>query len=206
MTRCSRYIYGRSCDNDVMASPIPPATVVSDATLIERSGESAAAFGELYDRHAAAVYAWLVQRIAWAAADLTSETFARAWLSRARFRDHREGSALPWLLGIAANLLADATRYDRIETRARERLGLPTDLAIEDGYREIEERLSPRETLARCVADLPAHERAALELRVVDELPFDEVARRLSIRPSAARLRVSRALRRLAHTVPEEEQ
>ena len=40
---------------------------------------------------------------------------------------------------------------------------------------------------------------------VVDELSYDEVADRLSIRPAAARLRVSRALRRLAAAVPREE-
>jgi DNA-directed RNA polymerase specialized sigma24 family protein len=36
---------------------------------------------------------------------------------------------------------------------------------------------------------------------VIDELTYDEVAEQLDIRPTAARLRVSRALRRLAHAV-----
>jgi DNA-directed RNA polymerase specialized sigma24 family protein len=40
---------------------------------------------------------------------------------------------------------------------------------------------------------------------VVDGLPYEEVAERLEIRPAAARLRVSRALRRLALTTPKEE-
>jgi DNA-directed RNA polymerase specialized sigma24 family protein len=40
---------------------------------------------------------------------------------------------------------------------------------------------------------------------VIDELPYHDVARRLSIRPAAARLRVSRALRRLAQLAPKEE-
>src|SRR3954471_21307885 len=42
---------------------------------------------------------------------------------RGRFRDVRGASALPWLLGIAANVLADTVRRNRIETEARERLG-----------------------------------------------------------------------------------
>ncbi|MDQ6776500.1 MAG: hypothetical protein M3071_09865 [Actinomycetota bacterium] len=112
---------------------------------------------------------------------------------------------LPWLLGIAANLLADAARHDRIETRARERLGLPFDLASEDGYAEVEQRLSPRLALERHVQALAPHEREALELRVVEELSYQEVSERLAIRPAAARLRVSRALRRLAQAVPKEE-
>jgi DNA-directed RNA polymerase specialized sigma24 family protein len=38
---------------------------------------------------------------------------------------------------------------------------------------------------------------------VVDELPYDEVARRLGCSEGAARVRVSRALTRLAETLEE---
>jgi RNA polymerase sigma-70 factor (ECF subfamily) len=177
----------------------------SDAVLLRAASVDPAAFSEVYARHVEAVYAWLRRRIEWAASDLTAETFARAWLIRDRFRDERDGSALPWLLGIAAKLLADAARYDRIETRARKRLGLPLDLGADDGYTEVEQRLSPRLALRRQLESLAPHERDALELRIVQELPYSEVASRLAIRPAAARLRVSRALRRLALSVPKEE-
>lgn len=176
----------------------------SDAQLLASGG--AAEFGELYRRHVHVVYGWLRRRIEWAASDLTAETFAQAWLHRDRFRDERNGSALPWLLGIANNLLRTTARRDRIETAAREKLGLPLDLATEDGYERIEERLSPRQVLADAFRHLPAHERRAVRLRVVEELPYHEVADRLAIRPAAARLRVSRALRRLASTVSEEDE
>src|ERR1700727_3091524 len=116
----------------------------SDAALLKAAGTEPEAFSALYARHVETVYRWLVYRIEWAASDLTAETFARAWLSRERFRDDREGSALPWLLRVAANTLADAARRDRIETPAREGLGLPLDLAAEDGYTEVEQRVSPR--------------------------------------------------------------
>ena len=178
---------------------------LSDASLLQNAERDPGAFAELYARHVAAVHGWLRRRIEWAASDLTAETFARAWLHRQRFRDDRNGSALPWLLGIAGRLLADAVRRERIDTRARERLGLPVDLAGEDGYTEVEARLSPRLALERALRSLPAHERDALELRVIDELPYGQVAQRLDIRPAAARLRVSRALRRLAVSVPKEE-
>ena len=48
--------------------------------------------------------------------------------------------------------------------------------------------------LERALAELPADQRRALELRVVSELRYDEVAARLECTPVAARLRVSRAL------------
>jgi hypothetical protein len=66
------------------------------------------------------------------------------------------------VLGIAAILLADAARHDRIETRARESLGLPVDLASDDGYAEVEQRLSPRLALERHVKALAPHKRDAL--------------------------------------------
>ena len=175
----------------------------TDADLIAR--QDASGFAELYTRHVAAVHAWLSQRLSWAASDLTAETFARALLSRDRFRDEHDGSALPWLIGIARNVLRETARHDRIETRARERLGLPVDLINEDGFTEVEERLSPRVALQRQLNALPPGEREALGLRVIDELPYDQVAEKLNIGPPAARLRVSRALRRLARNAPQEE-
>jgi RNA polymerase sigma-70 factor (ECF subfamily) len=177
----------------------------TDAELLASSRRDQAAFGELYSRHVDTIYGWFGRRIQWAAADLTAETFAQAWLVRSRFRDQRDGSALPWLLGIARNVLGESVRRDRVATRARERLGLPLDLASEDGYTRAEERLSPSRALAEALEELPEHERRALELRVVEELPYAEVASRLAIRPAAARLRVSRALRRLALVTPKEE-
>jgi RNA polymerase sigma factor (sigma-70 family) len=176
----------------------------SDAELIRAARTDASAFGELYERHAPAVFRWLDRRAHHMAADLTGETFAQAWLSRHRFRDRRDGSALPWLLGIAQNLLNEARRRDRVETRARLRLGLPLDLA-EDEYERVEARLSANGSLAVAVGALPPHEREALELRVGRDLPYEEVARRLEIRPAAARLRVSRALRRLSPFSAQEE-
>ncbi|MFL5935312.1 MAG: RNA polymerase sigma factor [Gaiellaceae bacterium] len=176
----------------------------SDAELIRAARTDASAFGELYERHAAAVFRWCERRAHHVAADLAGETFAQAWLSRHRFRDRRDGSALPWLLGIAQNVLNESRRRDRVETRARARLGLPLDLA-DDEYERVEERLSVSGSLAVAVGALPAHEREALELRVRDDLSYEDVARRLEIRPAAARLRVSRALKRLSPFDPKEE-
>jgi RNA polymerase sigma-70 factor (ECF subfamily) len=175
----------------------------SDAELIRAARTDASAFGELYERHAHAVFRWLDRRAHHMAPDLTGETFAQAWLSRHRFRDRRGGSALPWLLGIAQNLLNESRRRARVETSARVRLGLPVDLA-DDDYERVVERLSPNESLAVAVGALPPHEREALELRVGRDLSYEEIARRLEIRPAAARLRVSRALRRLSPFSPKE--
>jgi RNA polymerase sigma-70 factor (ECF subfamily) len=166
----------------------------TDAELIHAAESDAGAFAELYRRHVSTVHGWFRRRLEWAASDLT----AQAWLSRRSFRDEAEGSALPWLFGIARNVARESARRNEVETRARRRLGLPTDLASEGGYAAVEERLSPSVALADALETLPEHEREALELRIVDELPYADVADRLGVRPAAARLRVSRALRRLS--------
>ena len=170
----------------------------TDAELIEAADSDAAAFGELYRRHVSTVHAWFRRRLEWAASDLTAESFAQAWLSRRSFRDEADGSALPWLFGIARNVARESARRNEVETRARRRLGRPNDLGSEEGYAAVEEQLSPHAALAEALETLPEHEREALELRVVDELPYSDVAARLNVRPAAARLRVSRALRRLS--------
>ena len=142
-----------------------------DRELIGARG--ADAFATVYDRHAAAVYRWARSRVGDHADDLTAETFARAWLSRGSFR------------------------RQRIEDRARARLGLPRVLAIDAGYELVEERLSLPEATLQAITDLPEADRQVLDLRVVEGRPYKEIAAELSCTQVAARLRVSRALRRL---------
>jgi RNA polymerase sigma factor (sigma-70 family) len=154
-----------------------------DAELI--GAGSADAFAVVYDRHVAAIYTWARSRVGEHAADLTAETFARAWLSRGSFRDGAEGSAFPWLLGIAQNVLRESLRRQRIEERARARLGLARELAADAGYELVEERLSLPEAALRAVAGLPEADRQVLNLRVVEGRPYREIAAQLSCTSSA---------------------
>jgi RNA polymerase sigma-70 factor (ECF subfamily) len=55
-----------------------------------------------------------------------------------------------------------------------------------------------REILRCALSDLPAGQQRAIELRVVRELGYDDVARELGTTPVAARIRVMRALKSLA--------
>jgi RNA polymerase sigma-70 factor (ECF subfamily) len=58
-----------------------------------------------------------------------------------------------------------------------------------------------RRALEQHVERLSTRHRDALRLRVVDELPYPEVARRLQVSEATARARVSRGLRQLASSV-----
>jgi RNA polymerase sigma-70 factor (ECF subfamily) len=173
-------------------------TGVSDAELM-RAG-TADAFEEVYDRHAAQVLAWSRARVGEHAADLTAEVFARAWLGRSRFRRESDVSALPWLLGIARNVLRESLRKRRIEDAARRRLGMPTLLA-RDAFDAIDDRRSLSESERQALASLPERDRQLLQLRVIEERPYRDIAIRLDSTPQAVRHRVSRLLRQLQCTL-----
>jgi RNA polymerase sigma factor (sigma-70 family) len=169
----------------------------TDAQLIRAARTDAAAFRELYDRYADRVHGYHLRRTrdTHAAHDLTAETFAQAWLARRRFGDRAGGSAGPWLFGIARNLLAQSVRRRRIELRACERIGLLERLDEPRATAEPDEAWL--DGLDEAMAELPASEREAVELRVVDGLPYDVVAADLSTSEGAARVRVARGLGRL---------
>jgi RNA polymerase sigma factor (sigma-70 family) len=172
----------------------PPS---SDAALLLAARRDARAFQQLYVRHAQRIYAQHLRatRDEHAAHDLTAETFAEAWLVRGRFRDEAGGSALPWLLGIARNVLLMSIRRRTLEQRACERLGLRERLDGPPASLEpTDEWLSDFDAM---LEDLPERHREALRLRVLEDLDYADVGAALGTSPQAARVRVHRALQAL---------
>jgi RNA polymerase sigma-70 factor (ECF subfamily) len=169
----------------------------TDAQLIQQARKDPEAFAELYGRHVRAIDAFVRRRVpAHVGGELTAETFARAALSLRRFRDEQDGTALPWLYGIARNLVRTFHERERVERRARERLGMPQrsyELDLEEaGDRLDAARLAPE--LSDALQALPASQRRAVQFRVLDDLPYAQVALALGCSEGAARIRVSRAL------------
>jgi RNA polymerase sigma factor (sigma-70 family) len=131
-------------------------------------------------------------------ADLTSETFVRAVDGFARF-DPRRGSDRAWVFGIAARVFAHHCEQSAGGRDAVERLG-GHRLLDEDEIEELTERIdAEREgaALLRRWAQLPAVERAAIELVDLEGLTPKEAALALSVSRVAFRQRLSRARSRL---------
>jgi RNA polymerase sigma factor (sigma-70 family) len=157
----------------------------------------------LYARHRDALLGFLVRRTAdgEVALDLWAETFAQALAGRHRYRGSTEEEAAAWLFGIARNQLARYYRRGTIEQRALRRLQLERPPVDEALVAEIERRAgmdAMRRELAAALATLSEPVRSAVQLRVVDELPYVDLAARLRISEQAARARVSRGLAALA--------
>jgi RNA polymerase sigma-70 factor, ECF subfamily len=74
------------------------------------SALDAAAFNDLYQTHAGAVWNYMRYRLGPDdAEDLTADVFTRAWVARSTYRSDR-GSAGAWLWAIARNATTDALR------------------------------------------------------------------------------------------------
>jgi RNA polymerase sigma-70 factor (ECF subfamily) len=179
----------------------------TDAELIVASCDDPTAFRDLYDRWAERLLAYFMRRVRdpEVAADLLAETFAVAYERRLRFRDiGRPGGA--WLYGIAGKELSHFFRRRSVELRAAGRLGLERPQLDAESAAMIAaliESQSERNALLAALAQLSGGERQAVQLRVVEELDYSEVANRLSCSQAAARTRVHRGLARLNKLMEE---
>jgi RNA polymerase sigma-70 factor (ECF subfamily) len=166
----------------------------SDAELLRGAARDLDGFRDFYERYSEQLFGYFRRRVADedTALELTAETFSRAWVSRERFEDRYEGSAAPWLFGIARNVLLMSVRRGAVERRAAARLGVLERLDLEGEPAAPEARWS--EGADELLDSLPLSQREALRLRIVDERDYDEVAEALGTTRSAARVRVHRGL------------
>jgi RNA polymerase sigma factor (sigma-70 family) len=170
--------------------------------------EDADAFAELYRREGEAVLIFLTRRT-WdgeTALELTAETFAialRSWRKLAPLGDEQQRA---WLFTVARRQISRYLRRARVERRAVERLGIQVPHVAHDDLALIERRAGLPElrvTMARELERLSESQREALQLRIVEERSYEDVAVTLGISEGTARARVSRGLRALARALDD---
>ncbi len=163
-------------------------------------------FLRLYRRHAGSLLLFFQRRLhdAELATDLTADTFTTALERRVQYRGSTDDELSGWIWAIAQSLLRDHERREESGRRsagrlARERRAL-TDREIER-IEELAGLHELRASVAAGMAELPPDHREAVALRVLEDMSYAEIARRLDITPSGARTRVSRGLRILADRI-----
>lgn len=175
------------------------ADLRTDAAVIAETQSAPADFAVIFDRHFDAIHRYLDRRAGRDVADeLSGEVFRIAFEQRPRFKPIHE-SALPWLYGLATNLLLKHWRLGARELSALERVGCglerhDTETAATDARIDAEP-LGRR--LAAALAHLPAGDRDVVVLIAWEELSYEEVAAALAIPEGTVRSRLNRARRTL---------
>jgi RNA polymerase sigma-70 factor (ECF subfamily) len=176
-----------------------------DAAAIQRSEVDPEAFVAVFERHFDAIHRYLHRRVGRDLADeLAAETFTHAFRRRKTFEPSFE-TALPWLYGIAANLVRRHRRTEVRRLRAYARTGV--DESVELDETSVVERLDAENLgapIAAALASLSADERETVSLVVFAELTYDEVGRVLGIPAGTVASRMSRIRRRLSAHLPQD--
>jgi RNA polymerase sigma factor (sigma-70 family) len=163
---------------------------VTDGAAIARSVAEPDAFLVVFDRHYDTIARYLARRLPETLAeDLAAETFTRAFAARSRY-DATRADALPFLFGIAANLVRRHRRSEQRMLRAYSRAGAGTAASVDE---------EPTDTrnLAAVLAALSAQEREVLLLVAWADLDYAHIAEALEIPIGTVRSRLNRARVRL---------
>ena len=167
-----------------------------------RAGD-ADAFGLLFERHAKAIYNFCFRRTgSWdAGEDLLSIVFLEAW--RRRDRELPHDKVLPWLYGIATNVVRNRRRSERRFAALLRRLPTPRP---DPGFDDLVAARIDDERQMRHVLELtrrlPKREQDVLALCAWAELSYEDAALALAVSVGTVRSRLSRARARLRELDP----
>jgi RNA polymerase sigma-70 factor, ECF subfamily len=148
------------------------------------------AFEALFRQYQGDVYRWIVRMVRdpAAAEDLTVDTFWR--VHRAHVRFDPQGNFGAWLRRIATNVALDHLR------RARPTVALLEDLPAE-GKPDTVLQQQVRTQILRAFAGLPPRLRIVLQLGLIEDQAYLEIAESLGISLAAVKLRMFRGVRML---------
>jgi RNA polymerase sigma-70 factor (ECF subfamily) len=162
-----------------------------------RNGE-ADAFTTLFERHAKAIYNYCFRRVGdWSAAeDLLSVVFLEAW--RRRDKELPPGKVLPWLYGIATNVVRNRRRSERRHRAALARV--PATRPEDDFGDDVDVRLDDERRMRDALAllkTLPHGQQDVFVLCAWGDLSCEDAAFALGVPVGTVRSRLSRARRAL---------
>lgn len=177
-------------------------TLQSDAVFIKRSIRYPEAFGEVFDRHWVAVYRYCRSRVGGDGEGVAADTFRLAFERRAGYHTQSD-DALPWLLGLATNLIRNHLREQSRGERAVERLDVSPTVDHADAAMDRVEAALLGPALAEALDGISPDDRDTLLLMAWNDLSYPEVAEALEIPVGTVRSRISRARIRLRTSLAE---
>jgi RNA polymerase sigma factor (sigma-70 family) len=183
----------------------PISNEAHDVELLARANDGdGQAYGLIFRRHANAVYNHCFRRLgSWSAAeDATSLVFLETWRRRRDAVD-ADGSLLPWLLGVANNVVRNLSRTARRYDAALFKLPQP---AAEPYHADgVAARLDDEQRMRGVLhqmSTLSGAEQDVVGLVLMSGLSYAEAAVALGVPVGTVRSRLSRARERLARGAP----
>lgn len=177
------------------------APAPTDAELIGASLADPARFAEVFDRHFAAVFRFAERRVGPdQAGEVASETLTRAFARRGSYRPDVP-DALPWLYGIASNLVLHERRRFVRYLAAVERAAVEVGVAEQDGGLAAADRRldAPGEwaCMRSALLALGDTDRELVLLVAWDDLSYEDAAAVLGLPVGTVRSKLHRAKARL---------
>ncbi|MGP0032181.1 MAG: RNA polymerase sigma factor [Acidimicrobiales bacterium] len=174
---------------------MPALSEAADSDLLATAGSELEALGELFRRYARSVHAYCARRTGNLdlAEDLTSVVFMEAFRRRRKLQ-LSNASALPWLIGVANNVVRNADRSLRRYRSALVRLPVPAHGASSE--ENTMERLGAQEALARAleaISALTPGEQDVVLLVLWSEFTYADAATALGIPVGTVRSRLASA-------------
>lgn len=161
--------------------------------------ETAQEFTALYTDNHPRVYAYAVARAGRPLADeIVAETFLVAWR---RFAQMPSGAALPWLLGVARNVI-----HERYRDEERQRAVANEMLAWAADAPDVADGVVERSAVLTALARLSENDREVLTLIAWDGLSTRAAARVVNCSAPAFLVRLHRARNRLERAVAAAEE
>jgi RNA polymerase sigma-70 factor (ECF subfamily) len=153
-----------------------------DEVLVEQARQNPQAYAGLVERyrHRIVTLAYRMLGDRDEAEDIAQEAFIRAYLSLPRFKSGLPWS--PWIYRIATNLCLTALNRRKVHAGRQIELTLelePGGLAIEPD--RLFEQREMQAQIHQAVLSLPPNYRAAVVLRYIEDLSYEEIALTLNV-------------------------
>ncbi len=183
---------------------MPALSEAADSDLVAMAGSEPEAFGELFRRYSRSVYAYCARRTGNLdlAEDLTSVVFMEAFRRRRKLKLSNT-SALPWLIGVANNVVRNANRSLRRYRSALDRIPVPANgMSSEE---DAMERLRAQEALASALEAMSAlrqGEQDVVLLVLWSEFSYVDAATALGIPVGTVRSRLASARAKFKDSAP----
>lgn len=167
--------------------------LIPDSDVIAASLDAPDRFGEIFDRYGRRVFGYVAKRIPREdVADVTGDVFLRAFRIRNRY-DLGRPDALPWLFGIATNVIGEYLKKRKRRARIGLRPDAATDLPVEELATERADAAQSKPLLDQALASLHPRDRSVLILYAVEDLSYREISDALAVPVGTVKSRLNRA-------------